>query len=400
MVARITTPGSLQKILNYNEKKVQKGVAECIAENGFLLPLSAMNFYDKREGFERRNSLNQRASTKMLHVSLNFSSADDLDYTKMIAIARDYMERIGFRDQPWLVYHHDDAGHPHVHIIASLIRANGTRIPTHNLGRNQSELARKMIEAKYGLVRAEDQPLKGVKILPVDPAVVQYGKIETMRGIAAVLHAVLNTYNYVSVPQLNAALKQFNVIADAGEPGSFVNGKRGLYYRVLDIDGKPVGVPIKASALGNKPTLANLEKIFAHNSTGRDTLCDILKAKLNTVLAQPVSSLDDLGNRLRDQNILMLRRQSPEGKLYGITFVDNEHRCVFNGSELGKQYSAAGLSKQIANNSERASQPVRAAMTGFIEFNGLSPADALMRPEHDSTSVPWHLRKRKRRKKK
>jgi hypothetical protein len=395
MVARITTPGSLQKALNYNEQKVQKGVAECIAENGFLLPLSQMNFYDKREGFERRNSLNERASTKMLHVSLNFSSGDDLDYGKMIDISRDYMNRMGFLDQPWLVYHHDDAGHPHVHIIASLIRADGTRIPTHNLGRNQSELARKIIEEKYGLVRAEDQLRKCVKILPVDPVVVQYGRIETRRGIAAVLNAVLNTYNFISMPQLNAVLKQYNVMADSGEPGSYLNEKKGLYYRVLGSDGLPVGVPVKASSFGNSPTLARLETTFLRNKTSREKLSHILKAKIDAVLTQPLAGLKELEKSLLDRNIVIVKRINEDGKLYGITFVDNQQRCVFNGSELGKGYSAAGILKQISPDKAAG----KASQHRLVEFNGLSVADALMRPEDELTVTPWQLKKRKRKKK-
>ena len=44
MVARITFPASISETLNYNEHKVQKGVAMCIAENNFLLPIICHEF--------------------------------------------------------------------------------------------------------------------------------------------------------------------------------------------------------------------------------------------------------------------------------------------------------------------------------------------------------------------
>ena len=39
-------------------------------------------------------------------------------------------------------------------------------------------------------------------------------------------------------------------------------------------------------------------------------------------------------------------RQNDTGIIYGITYVDHKTRCVFNGSNLGKQYSANAI--QIA----------------------------------------------------
>ena len=65
------------------------------------------------------------------------------------------MERIGIGNQPYLVYQHHDAGHPHIHIVSIKVREDGSRIDTQNIGRNQSEKARKEIEKEFGLVKAE-----------------------------------------------------------------------------------------------------------------------------------------------------------------------------------------------------------------------------------------------------
>ncbi len=56
------------------------------------------------------------------------------------------MSKIGFGDQPYLVYQHFDARHPHIHIVTTNIKSDGSRIKTHNIGRNQSERARREIE--------------------------------------------------------------------------------------------------------------------------------------------------------------------------------------------------------------------------------------------------------------
>src|SRR3954454_7170367 len=124
MVAKITFPVSISSALNYNEQKVQRGVAEYLGAGNVLNESGKMNFYTKLALFENRNTLNDRASVKTLHVSLNFSPDEKLSEKQMIAIAGKYMEKIGFSDQPFLVYKHLDAGHPHLHIVSTIIRAD------------------------------------------------------------------------------------------------------------------------------------------------------------------------------------------------------------------------------------------------------------------------------------
>ena len=44
-----------------------------------------------------------------------------LNKEKLCAIAETYMKAIGFEKQPYLVYRHYDAGHPHIHIVSTNI---------------------------------------------------------------------------------------------------------------------------------------------------------------------------------------------------------------------------------------------------------------------------------------
>jgi hypothetical protein len=62
-----------------------------------------MNFYQKLEGLQRRNVLKDRATTKTLHVSLNFDPSEKLSNAILFQIATGYMNRIGFTGQPFLV---------------------------------------------------------------------------------------------------------------------------------------------------------------------------------------------------------------------------------------------------------------------------------------------------------
>jgi hypothetical protein len=420
MVAKITTPKSIEAALNYNEKKVQKGNAVCLHAANYLKDANEMNFYQKLAGFERQNSLNERATTKTLHVSLNFDPSEKLSENKLLRIASDYMEKIGFGNQPYLVYKHEDAGHPHIHIVSTTIKKNGSRINTHNIGRNQSEKARKEIEQLYGLVKAErQQQLRSPGIKPVDIEKVVYGKAETKRSISNVIGAVFSQYKFTSLPEFNASLKQFNVIADRGREEGRIYKNRGLVYRILDVTGNKVGVPIKASSISCKPILDNLEKKFTANEAAKESLKPFVKSKLDDCLSKSPSTMKELMEQLKQKNIYTVLRQNAEGRLYGITFVDNQNKCVFNGSDLGKGYSAAALQSRLVTGNEKSltqDETKGGSAGGSIQkemrqqkqqekaipfaTKAETPLDVLLSTKEQYDNTPYSLLKKKRKKKK
>ncbi len=350
MVAKITIPKSIEAALNYNEKKVQKGNAVCLHAANYLNEAKEMNFYQKLNGFEQLNSLNDRATTKTLHVSLKFDPSEKIADDKLLKIAELYMDKIGFGEQPFIVYKHEDAGHPHIHIVSTTIREDGSRVNTHNIGRNQSEKARKEIEQMYGLVKAErQQQLMKPGIKPVDAQKALYGKSETKRSISNVVGAVFSQYKFTSLPEFNAALKQFNVIADGGKEEGRIYKNRGLVFRILESDGNKVGVPIKASSIGCKPILDNLEKKFSANEPAKEPLKQRTKNAIDDCLQTSPGSMKHLVSALSQKQIYTVLRQNTEGRLYGITFVDNQNKVVFNGSDLGKGYSATALQSRLGS---------------------------------------------------
>jgi hypothetical protein len=329
---------------------VQKGIAECLYAANYLPDASQMNFYQKLCGFERLNSLNERASTKTLHVSLNFDPSERISDKKLVEIANAYMGKIGFGEQPFLIYKHADAGHPHIHIVSNTIKADGSRINTHNIGRNQSEKARKEIEEMFGLVRAErQQQIIKPGIKTIDIGKVMYGKQETKSSISNVVGAVFNQYKFSSLPEFNAALKQFNVIADRGKEESRIYKNRGLLFRILDADGNKLGVPIKASIIDCKPTLNNLEKKFIANEAAREPLKQRTKNAIDECLRMSPNGMRNFVATLQQKQIYTVLKQNVEGRPYGITFVDNQSQCVFNGSDLGQGYSVAALQNRIVS---------------------------------------------------
>jgi hypothetical protein len=428
MVAVIKTGHSIRRIFNYNENKVKEGVAECIGAGNYPVDAERMNGTMKLNRLLKQAALNENVKRNSVHVSLNFDASDaGLTKEKLMEIADTYMRKIGFGDQPYLVYRHFDAGHPHIHLVSVKVRADGSRIDTQNIGRNQSEKARKEIEKSFDLVVADDRKKReAFRLKPVDVRKVQYGRTDTRRAITNVLDAVLERYRYTSLPELNAVLRQYNVLADRGGENSRVFKSGGLVYRVLDERGNPVGVPIKASDFYNKPTLKFLETKFRGNEARRMPHRARVKNAVDmALLGKKGLSVEALVQALKRQGIDTVLRKNEEGLLYGITYVDHRTGCVFNGSALGRAYSAKAITERCLGKAVPAQEalphPALKPDIGLQPFAGATaetkavsndlqppalPAatgnllDALMRPEQAADYLPNQLKRKRRKKKK
>jgi hypothetical protein len=411
MVARIKQTQSLSNAVNYNEQKVHQEKAQCIAAVNYAKDVEHLNFYQKLHRLEHQACLNERVKTNGVHISLNFDAADKLDKEKLEEIANSYMEKIGFGKQPYLVYEHVDAGHQHIHIVTTNIEEDGHRIDMHNIGRNQSEEARKQIELEYKLVQAQSKKQQQAEELrPVHAQKVMYGKSETKRAITNVLDEVLPHYKYTSLAELNAVLRLYNVLADRGPEASKMYQAKGLVYRVLDEQGNKIGTPIKASAFYNKPTLSLLEQKFKENEVVRQQFKSKLKTKIDWTILVGQRSLATFVDKLRTERIDVLVRQNAEGKIYGMTYVDHANKTVFNGSDIGKEYSAKGILDRIEANEQKHTLKLslkREITFDIKEAKGVtdeikkSISDTwvdLTRSIKQEAYVPWQFKKKKKKK--
>lgn len=408
MVAVIKTSSSIRGILNYNENKVEIGKAECISAMNYPLKLEKLSFTSKLNRFLKLAELNTNAKRNTVHISLNFDPSENHSKEKLAEIADTYMEKLGFGRQPYLVYQHYDAGHPHCHIVTNNIQRDGKRIDLHLLGIRKSEPARKEIEEMFGLVKAEGRKQKEqFSLNPIDVGRVQYGKAESKKAISSVLDKVLFDYRYSSLPELNAVLNLYNVHADRGSEESRVFKNHGLLYKILDQNSKPIGVPIKASKFYSRPTLKFLEEKFKTNDIEKESFKKYVKNSVKLAFnRENIFSPEKLSKILERESIHMILRESNEGQLYGITYVDHKTRSVFNGSSLGKQYSAKGIQESCALNIlifERKHQDfISSSSENFKnleskEYIKENLANILLRGERINDYVSNRFRKKKKR---
>lgn len=349
MVARIITGRSIRGLLHYNENKVDEGEASLVMASGFAGEIERMKFHQKLNRFNFLTQMKPNVKTNAVHISLNFHSSEKIDNQKLQQIASSYMEKIGFGDQPFLVYRHDDSAHLHLHIVSTNITAQRERMELHDIGRKLSEPARKAIEEEFGLVKAESKAfVMDAKIKQADPKKVKYGKVTTKRAISNVLTPVLREYKFTSLAEFNAVLKCFNVTALRGAEHTAMFQKRGLMFSLLNEKGLAAGVPIKASSFYTKPTLANLEQKFELNKAKRKSYREELKTDIENLFAQYRSiTRSRFETEAKKIGVDILFRQNDQGLVFGIIFIDHKRKTVFNGSDIGKDFSAKAITERF-----------------------------------------------------
>lgn len=353
MVAKVIAGKTIRGVLNYNENKVQEGKALCLYAHNFPAEVDSLTFKSKLDTFFQYTSKNDKVKTNAIHISLSFDKQDKLNKESLKEIASKYLDRIGFGNQPFLVYQHFDAAHPHLHIVTTNVQLNAKRIDLHNIGRNASGKARREIETEFNLTKADGRKVATQFLKPIDLAAAEYGKTETKRSISNIVNTVTRSYKFTSIHELNAVLKQYNVMADTGKEGSIVRAKNGLRYSIINSKGQPIGVPIKASAIYGKPTLSFLQNKFEINELLRSPHKERLKGLIDQELKNGPRSFSGFISDLIAKDVVPVVRQNAEGKIYGITFVDNQTKCVFNGSDLGKAYSAKAILDRLTDIPEK-----------------------------------------------
>ncbi|WP_298649622.1 conjugal transfer protein MobB [uncultured Proteiniphilum sp.] len=337
MVAKMSSGSSAYGALSYNQEKVDKEKAEVLWANRMIEPKNGeWDISCCMRSFEPYLAVNQRTEKPVLHISLNPDPKDKLTNDQLSDMAQEYMQKMGYGNQPYIVYKHEDIQRRHIHIVTLRIDENGKKLDHNFEHRRSMEICREL-EQKYKLIPAKKQQhQEGLPLKPVD-----YREGGLKRQIANVICPVARTYHFLSLNEYKALLSLYRIGVE--EVRGEVNGKpyKGLTYSALNDKGEKMGNPINASSFGKTVGYEALEKRFEKSA-------DLIKAKglkersKNTIASALKSHPAQSGfeKELAKNNISVLFRTNNEGRIYGTTFIDHQEKAVFNGSRLGKEFSA------------------------------------------------------------
>ncbi|MFC5683156.1 conjugal transfer protein MobB [Flavobacterium sp. MAHUQ-51] len=338
MIAKIGRGANIIGALSYNQLKVDQ-------ENGAILATHRIRetvngnytITQLYHSFEPYLIANKRTEKPVLHISLNPDPRDKVNDENFKKIAKDYMERMGYGDQSYVVFKHTDIERTHIHIVSICVDRNGKKLPD-NYEKLRSMDACRALEQEYKLIPAtEKTPNPKEEVFrPLD-----YKAANIKSQIASVVRHLPKYYHYQSLGAYNALLSLFNITAEEVKGELHGQPKQGLVYSALNEQGEKVSNPFKASRFGKQAGFDALQKHFEQSKEKMkaELAKEILKKTIEVGI-HTTSNETEFKKQLLEQGINTVVRRNHEGRIYGITFIDHESRSVWNGSQLGKNLSA------------------------------------------------------------
>ena len=345
MIAKISSTENLGGALGYNFKKVEKGEANI---------LLAAELYQDREGrytmedvlADMEALIPKKCRTKkaVFHCSLNPHPDEKLSDETLMQIAREYMEALGYGNQPYIVFKHNDIAREHIHIVSLRVDSRGQKI-NDKFEKRRSKQITDALERKYSLIpssKVTDREMKEVS------------KIDTTKGnikeqVAKMLLSVLKHYEFCSLGELNAILSIYNLAVE--EVKTEFRGKKyeGLIYVPTDDKGDKVSSPIHASDIGRGMGYTAVQNKMQKSKQAIKPLRSIIRYRVLQTMRTSPKTEEELRQRLEEQGLRVVIRKNESGRIYGITFIDDEQGVALNGSRLGKGYAANVFNGYFSN---------------------------------------------------
>ncbi|TFH95275.1 conjugal transfer protein MobB [Porphyromonas levii] len=347
MIAKISATANLGGTLGYNFKKVEQKEASVLLANG--LYQQSGKPYTMDQVFEDMElAIPNKCRTKkvVFHCSLNPHPDEHLDDETLSAIAKEYMEELGYGKQPYIVFKHSDIAREHIHIVSLRVDSEGRKV-NDRFEKWRSKRITTALEEKYGLISSSKKSVKEEK--PALPMAVDINQGDIKQQIEGVMQFVLKHYTFQSLGELNVALAQYQLSAE--EVKREYRGKQydGVVYAPTDNKGNKIGMPIHASEIGRGVGYDALKRrmeqskalIAPHLGNMRGRILDVMRSSPQTI--------ENFQKELEQVDLRVFIRRSESGRLYGITFIDDKEGVVVNGSRLGKGYSANVFNTYFAN---------------------------------------------------
>jgi len=315
MVAKISIGSSLYGALSYNGEKMNKEQGRVLGANKIILPADGqIDIARMVENFNAFMPKTGKTKKPVLHISLNPHPDDRLTEQQYEILAREYLEKLGFGEQPYIIYKHMDIDRHHIHIVTVNVNEHGKRLNQDFLFRRSKKITTEM-EEKYNLHKAQREKITpDMPIKKVDPS----GDIK--RQVANTVKMVGMRYKFQTMGEYNAVLSLYNIKCE--QTDGRVNGREyhGLVYFATDDEGKVIANPFKASRLGKFASRTAVEGRFERAKEKIDVTPT--RNRVADVLSRATDK-ENFTAKLKDSGIDVVFRYTDEGRIYGVTFIDH-----------------------------------------------------------------------------
>ena len=157
MIVKIMKPaGSNFPGIQYNDKKIDKGKGELMLMKNFPSFINESSSKEEVKSYLASVSKNEKVKKPQFHAALStkFREHSKEELTK---IAENFMDEMGYWNQPFIVVFHNDTENNHVHIVSTRVdKQTGKKInDSYEKLKSQRALA-KVMEKIYGISNVEN----------------------------------------------------------------------------------------------------------------------------------------------------------------------------------------------------------------------------------------------------
>ncbi len=218
----------------YQFQKIDKKEAKIIDSN--MLGDSALSL-----SREFNISTDQRPNLKKIvyHASLSIHPEEKLTNNQFRKIGKEFLQKMGFGNNQFLMVRHYDAEHPHIHIISSRVKLNGEVVSDKWDYRRAEKLAREF-EKKYNLKEVQNSTETEKKAL--SKGIIENFKRTGNLPVKSQLQEVVSS----SLEDSNNIRDLITKVNENGANIIFHHSDKKIFGLSFELD----GVAFKASQLG------------------------------------------------------------------------------------------------------------------------------------------------------
>ena len=374
MIVRIhTAKSSIANVSNYNETKVRlDGVEEFLNEEGNKSKVLAERNIPEGSSIvkeaERLQLMNLKSrhhgpavSNVTFHMSVNPSETDRKnDEATVVAMIDEIMEGMGYKNQPYKIFRHNDIDREHYHVVSVRVGENGKKI-NDSFERLKLLSVVRGLSLKYGYTIEETTYEKKQKmeqqndedtrvaipvaVLPkkqahnkdedkskkktiVPPFKRRGGKplVEQMEAI----HNDALSWSFTTFEQYQALLIRRYLVEVGIEHGDYIEDR--LVMTGLDANYKAVTHKMTEKQLGIKmleqiqDRIADSEKMYRRDQKRR------LEGLANAA-ADRCSTYEEFCQLMDKKGVYVVVSWNRENEPFGVTYLDRATKCAWKGSE-------------------------------------------------------------------
>lgn len=374
MIVRIHTPkANIANVSSYNEAKARRGETdELLNEEGNKSKVLAernipegSSITKEAERLRLDNLKKHRHGPTVknvtFHMSVNPSETDRKnDEETIVAMIDEIMEGMGYKDQPYKIYRHNDIDREHYHVVSVRAGKNGKKI-NDSFERLKLLSVVRGLSLKYGFTieettyekkqKVEQQKEEETQVVipaavlpkkqtekkeddkstkrPFVPPFKRRGGLPVVEQMEAIHNDALN-WSFTTFEQYQALLLRRYKVEVGIEHGDYIDDR--IVMIGLDANYKPVTHKLNEKQLGIKmleqiqDRIAESEKMYRRDQKKR------LEALANAA-ADRCSTYEEFCELMDRKGVYVVVSWNKQDEAFGVTYLDRATRCAWKGSE-------------------------------------------------------------------